>query len=300
MLTNPSSKWLSSRLAARQLADAASANLPSRPCLPAIEPLDDRLMLSATPSPFYQSGGHEGITVDPKILIGLIKGQLNLVQDELTALKIAPGQMKLADLVQMKVDWLNMDDAITRLGEDAIAGNLTDYKEQKMLTSIDDIFIKLQSIIPPSPIDGGNNLLLPAVQKVREAALKIVMDFAAPTDGGSNVTDKQQNAILAIPDQFLNMDELLMKYGQNPAAPEFATGFAPDMKVEETFVKIDFLVSQLDPNLQLHLKQIITQMKVDTLTFLGTLNNQPPVDTTGGGGTFTGGIVLTDTGDILS
>ena len=299
MLTNPTWKWLSSRRPLPELADAASANLPSRPCLPAIEKLDDRLMLSVTPSPFYQSGGHEGITADTEILIGLIKGQLGLVQNELTAIKLAPGQIKLSDLVQMKVDFLNMDGKITSLGEDAIAGKFTELKQQKVLNGIDDIFFKIQSVIPPNSTDGGNDLL-PAVQKVREAAIKIVMDFKLQATGGSVVTDKQQNAILAIPDQFLNMDELLMKYGQNPAAPEFATGFAPGAKLDETFVKIDFLVSQLDPNLQLHLKQIITQMKVDTFTFLGTLNNQPPVDTDGGGGTFTGGITLTDTGDLLS
>src|SRR5438128_2647428 len=124
MLTNPSWKWLSSRLAARQLADAAAANLPSRPCLPAIEPLDDRLMLSATPSPFYQSGGHE-ITANTQILIGLLQhdsdgkpvGLLGLIQNELTAIKLAPGQMKFSDLIQMKIDWLNMDQAIVKLGE---------------------------------------------------------------------------------------------------------------------------------------------------------------------------------------
>jgi len=297
MLTNPSWKWLSSRLPIHELGNNPA--FPSRPCLLAVEQLDDRLMLSATPSPSFQSGGHEGTTADTQILIGLIKGQLGLIQTELTAMKLAPGELKPSDIVQMKESLLNMDQEIVKLGQDAIAGNLTDLKQQKVLTSIDEIFAKVNSAIPPTLPGEDNNPLLPAIQKVREAAIKLVTDFAQP-GGKVSVSLKQQKVLLAIPDELEEGDELLFKYDLKQTNPAFSNGLTPDVKLAEEFVKIDFLVSQLDDNLQGELKPVIAQVKIDTFDFLNSLNNQPPVDIGGGGEVFTGGIVLTDTGDLLA
>ncbi len=72
MLHVPSWKWLSFR-PTRELVNGGTP--PSRPCLPAVEQLDDRLMLSATTdaSEVPPPNG------DTQILIGLLRGQLGVV-----------------------------------------------------------------------------------------------------------------------------------------------------------------------------------------------------------------------------
>jgi hypothetical protein len=296
MPSTPSWKWLSSR---RPLDEMGGSPAPaSRPCLPAIEQLDDRVMLSVGGLPDVEEPA--GPHVSPSILIGMLKGELNLVKSELIALKIAADQLKVADVNQLKINFSKIDDMLLKLGQDAAVGAVNASKEQKVLIAIDDIFSKFESFIP-RPTDDGQALLLPAVQKVREAALGMIKGFGAgETRDAFPVTDKEQKAALAISNVFLKMDERILKLGQDPSAPVFAKGFEPNSKIAEDFVKIDFLVSQLDAGLQEQLKLPLSELKQDTLNFLGSLTKPVDVILTGGQEPFTGGITLAETDDVLA
>src|SRR4051812_14304368 len=81
MLRIPSWKWLSFR-PTRELLAGRDAPPQSRPCLPAVEKLDDRVMLSVTPN----ASEVPPLNGDTQILIGLLKGQLELVGNEVNAL----------------------------------------------------------------------------------------------------------------------------------------------------------------------------------------------------------------------
>src|SRR5258705_11522322 len=112
MLPTPSWKWLSSRLTTRALATPGTT--PSRPCLPAIEQLDDRVLLSVS-----FEGAPNG---DTQILIGLLRGQVPLVSHEVNLLKIA-GDLKL-DIHKLNESFLKIDDVIYKYGESLVKGEL--------------------------------------------------------------------------------------------------------------------------------------------------------------------------------
>src|SRR5258706_7585572 len=106
------------------------------------------------------------------------------------ALQIAPGQLKTEELVNMKVNCLKVDEIIEKLGQAAIAGDVNECKPQIVLKTIDDVFAKIVSFIPSQ----DNGALLPAVQKVREAALNLVQGLGSFGDGSVFVALKQQKA----------------------------------------------------------------------------------------------------------
>src|SRR5690242_19357813 len=87
-MSTPSWKWLQ-RSNARELTPREPQGVPPRPCLPAVEPIGDRIMLSAV-SPAAAST--DGPPPADRILIGLIKGELNLATSELAALNLVGGE----------------------------------------------------------------------------------------------------------------------------------------------------------------------------------------------------------------
>src|SRR5881394_1284796 len=119
MLRIPSWKWLSFRPTRELIAGDAPQ---SRPCLPAVEKLDDRLMLSVS----TDASEVPPLQGDTQILIGLLKGQLTLVSHELNALKIA-GDLKL-DVHKFTDSFLKIDDVISKFGEALLKTDLTEVK----------------------------------------------------------------------------------------------------------------------------------------------------------------------------
>src|SRR5438552_3603381 len=88
-MSGPSWKWLSSRPTARELAAAgASGQSPARPCLPRVEPLGDRILLSVAPAAASTTDGPPPIN---QVLIGLLQGELKLATQEVAALNIVGG-----------------------------------------------------------------------------------------------------------------------------------------------------------------------------------------------------------------
>src|SRR5688500_20015904 len=107
-MSNPL-KGLPPQPIARELA-ACAASAPSRPCLPAVEQLGDRIMMSA--DPMSSVAQPLALTNPPPqvsaILIGMMKGDTDAFASDLAALKLAASLdarlgHKLADVLK-KVD----------------------------------------------------------------------------------------------------------------------------------------------------------------------------------------------------
>src|SRR4051812_16192512 len=126
---SPSWKWLSSRSSARiRGSRTASSQTPARPCLPAVEPLGDRILLSAV----APAAASEGPPPIDRVLIGLLKGELNLANSELAALKLA-GAEDPQLLHTLTGGFLKIDAVINKVSEAVIKGDLTDHKDSKAL-----------------------------------------------------------------------------------------------------------------------------------------------------------------------
>jgi len=88
-MSTPSWKWLQRSNARELTARAEPAGASPRPCLPAVEALGDRILLSAV-APAAASS--DGPPPADQILIGLIKGELKLATSELAALQLVGGE----------------------------------------------------------------------------------------------------------------------------------------------------------------------------------------------------------------
>jgi hypothetical protein len=288
---NPSWNWLPPRPSTREMAErgGATAAPQSRPCLPAIEPLDDRILLSAAPAAAVDQPG--GTTANTGILIGLLKGQLDLIKGEIATLKLAAGgetQIKGESVIKLLTnEFLKLDETVLKLGDAAVIGDLAGYKEQQI--KIDQALNKLDALLPDS------SSLLPAVQR-------LVKSLTPVTEGGQAVSYKEQKVLLKIADEFLKIDGAILKFAADPTGAEFQKGLDPSIKFLKDVVKIDALVDQLDPQIKGELTEALNAIKVGTLDFLGSLLK--PVDNGGlsSDGPFDGGVTLPDDtgGDVLA
>lgn len=226
MSHQPSWKWLPRRSSCCQGTFAAVRS--ARPCLPQVETLGDRIMLSAVPA------SAEGGVTSTDVLITMLKGQLPVVNDELNVLNSA-GKLTLAD-GSLKVTFMKLSDALGQL-DDAIYG-------------LGDAIIKSADKVSPGEIvitkdiDQATAKLLEAQGKVDvlakvfgldaetdfalaynnlEADSKVLtdqlFDFAAKFVTGT--TDQQhENFLLELSDDFQQIDQDLIKIGTDLAVTD--------------------------------------------------------------------------------
>jgi len=298
--SSPSWSWLPPRPTAREMAGrgAESASV-ARPCLPAIEPLDDRILLSAA-APTASVKIREG-TANTAVLIGLIKGELDLVQGEVAALKLVSAddtQSKGENTLKLLTNtFLKLDETLLSLGDAVMVGDVNGYKEQTI--KLDAVMQKIGDIAPNA---------LPAVQRTTAALVKSLTSL----EGGQKVSPEGLKLLNKIGDEFLNIDEALLKFGADPTGAQFKHGLNAALKITQEFTRIDALLEQLDPQIKGELTEQLTAIKISTLDYLGSLT-KPIGNDDGGGdgggsiglttdGSFTGGVVLPDDtgGDVLA
>jgi hypothetical protein len=252
-MSTPSWKWLSSRLTARELvAGAASSRMPSRPCLPAVEALGDRIMLSAV----APAAASEGPPPADQILIGLIKGELNLATSELAALKLAGGEDAQL-LHKITESFLKIDDVVNKVGEAVIKGELTENKDSKALELLDAEFVKLDAAI------GG---LSGNTQEQLKAAIGDIKLSAGDLVGAlsniklDEVSDKERQTFLKIADAFGDVDAGLLKIEEAVLARKAGKGQQEFLVIKLT----DVLVSSFQKLSDAGLKEQLSGIVADT------------------------------------
>ena len=121
----------------------ASPATTSRPCLPAVEVLGDRILLSVSVEP----GGNDQNPPPPvdQILIGLLKGELKIATDELAALRLVGGEDPQARH-KVTEGFLRIDDVLQRYGEAIIKGDLTEQKIKLAQAELDSAFAKVNDL----------------------------------------------------------------------------------------------------------------------------------------------------------
>jgi len=257
-MRNPSWKWLSSRLSARALA--AGSNTPSRPCLPAIEQLDDRVLLSAA-----VEGSPQG---DNQILIGLLKGQVELVNHEVNALKLA-GDLKI-DLHKINESFLRIDDVIYKFGEGLIKGELDAASADKTLAQLKIEFSKIDTLVGGLPRETGGELKF-VLDTFEHKATELVNLLGSST-GGGDLDHKAEGTLLRVSNSFLRLDDAVLKYEEASIARKAGKGQQEYLVLKLADVYVSSLkVSDSD------LREQLVGLEADTARILF------------GGGTDTGG-----------
>ena len=227
----PTWKWLPSHSAARELAASAVSRVPSRPCLPAVEALGDRILLSAV----APAAASEGPPPIDRILIGLIKGELSLATSELAALKLAGGDDTQV-LHKLTQGFAKIDEVINDVGQAVIKGDLTEHKENKALELLDNEFLKLDAAV------GG---LSGDAQKRLEAAIDGIKLSAGELLGGlstiklDELSNKEQQQFLKITEAFGDVGAGLLKIEESVLARKAGKGQEDFLVIKLT----DILVS---------------------------------------------------------
>src|SRR2546423_4547228 len=252
-MSTPSWKWLSSRSTARARgAGAGSSQIPSRPCLPAVEPLGDRIMLSAV----APAAGSEGPPPIDRVLIGLLKGELNLANSELAALKIAGGEDPQL-LHKLTEGFLKIDDVINKVGEAVIKGDLTDHKDSKALELLNSEFLKLDAVIGGLSGDAQQTLKA-AIGDIKLSAGDLL--GALTTVKLDELSHKEQQMFLKITDAFSDVDAGLLKIEEAALARKAGKGQQDFLVIKMT----DLLVSSFQKVNDEGLKQQLTGLVADT------------------------------------
>ena len=206
-MQNPSWKWMSSRPTAQELAEGAAASkAKTRPCLPVVEQLGDRVMLSADTEVIVNPDATVKLAVD-QILIGLIKGELQETSTELSLLKIvADADPKLANKFTSSL--LKIDDILYKQTEVLIKGESKDAKHlTAALADLQDEFVKLDTLIDGFPKLGDIKLVLDDMQNKAESFLLALSKIEVVDE----LTDKERQTFLKISDAFGDLDAGLLK-----------------------------------------------------------------------------------------
>jgi hypothetical protein len=287
MSHTPSWNWLTSRITARRLADE-SRSTPSRPCLPAIEQLDDRVLLSAA------VGGD--VIVEPpnpasssQILIGLLKGSFDLLKVELEALKFAAEDIKLAEVPnlvhKLNLEFFKIDQIVSDFGAALIKGELTEHKEHKAFEQLELEFLKIDSLL--GAVKGDEGGLSRLIEGIKIDAFTLLGNLSKFESAGE-LSHKDQQTLLKIVADFDSLDDAVLKLQEDLLFHKHKG----EHKQDYLEIKLnDVLVSSRlvdDKNLQGQLLSTIDATKI----LIGLL--QPGDD-------FTGGIsVIGSTDDVVA
>ena len=211
------SKGTSSRPTARELAaSAAASKAPSRPCLPAVEPLGDRIMMSADAGPLVVDAPPPQVS---QILIGMMKGDTTHFAQDLAALKLAAEvDQKLAK--KLGDSLLKIDRAIYKFGEALIKGQELASKQGQTMASIDRQIDRIDRTIDRLSPDAQLKLM-PVIDALKLDVAAIIGEMGAggPVTGLSN-TDKQ--ALVKISNDWEQMDRVAIKLQEELAVKKAA------------------------------------------------------------------------------
>jgi len=197
-MSNPKWKGSSSRQAARDLSSAMSGpKTPSRPCLPAVEQLGDRILLSADIAVIGDNPGENPPPAIDQILVGLLKGELEMANHELAALKLA-GQSDPKLVHKLTVGLINVDDILLKYGDSLITDRIGDIKlgdiKHDVFLKLESEFNKIDGVIAIFPKDAQEQLKL-VVSNLEKKANEILIGLSkvGPLGDLSNKTSRRSS-----------------------------------------------------------------------------------------------------------
>ena len=219
MSLNPSWKWLPSRPTAQQMAQSAGeTKAQSRPCLPVIEQLGDRVMLSGDTEVIINPGEKPQVAID-QILIGLLKGELQDSSTELSLQKIVANvDPKLTN--KFTAGLIKIDNVLYGATEDLIKGKLTEQKIQKAIETISSEFVKIDALVGGLPKLGDIKIVLDEMENKATDFLGALSKI----DVVNELTDKERQTFVKITDAFGDLDAGLLKLQEDLVSAKTATG----------------------------------------------------------------------------
>jgi hypothetical protein len=252
---------LSTRLKNRQVRAVARASTPSRPCLAAIDQLEDRLLLSAATSPVVSDPNGS----DAQVLVGLLTTQFDSIQSEISMLKIksATGGTTAATLHKLSTEFLKIDSILNTYGTDLSSGTLDKGAPANLKIKSTNEFLKID--------DDAGTELLPAVQSVDDELTAELATLTSDKDGYSTLSQKDKQQFNNISLDVANLAGTIMNYGLEvfEGKPHLQLDETNALEsINKTWLKIDTFVDKLGETDQAVLLPAVQSLKVDFQTLL--------------------------------
>jgi hypothetical protein len=283
--------WLPPRLTARKVTEGMAAEETGRPCLPEVERLDDRILLSASVKAAAAETGGGGTT---QVLIGLLRDGTDLVKGELGVLQAArptdpAGTKDLRGTWKLAQDFWKLDDLLFDAAEGSAKGQPQDLSKIRL----DDAFKKIAD--DAADLGGlSDGQLLPAVQR---AAGQYLADLNL-----AGLTFKKADFTWKIVEDFAKVDDLVYRIGADAVIRgdlAGSKGDSPDVflgHLEDAFAKLDQVISASgDSSIIGVLLPAVQRAEDELLPYIRGLIGQT------GGDQFPGGVTLPDAGgDVIA
>jgi len=264
----PNWSWLPARFG----PDASPAAPQSRPCLPSVEKLDGRVLLSVSASEF---------TI-PKVL----DKSTPLLQAEAAALLPVDGESTDAKhkdwFNELGVDFVKINSIFQQYEDDILANKVAPAEQKGVTEQLSLNFGKIEFLASKIDQQGGDGQLLPAVQKIRLAAmgdgsvissenLGLLGDLSKITPEQVTTIPAEARAIFVkMNDSFWKLDEYAIDFKLDliRGVPGDVATKQFDDKVQKEYLKIKldqvFVSSYLDGSSQDALSKAI-QNEVDAV-----------------------------------
>ena len=227
MLRFPTWNWMQLRPA----SPIPGSQPQSRPCLPSVEKLDRRVLLSAS-------------TTVPQVVTGLIRDGINLTESEFAAFIKLDGikgesldDKHKSEIQQLGDEFGNLDKIFEQYGEDILTqkilpaqptdtsasspGDIVITKPTDVSSALADEFIKINTLATDLN-DLSDGLLLPAVQNIQNIAMGdgsaenggFLGDLTGLLNSGlvSQVPPDDLMGYVKMGQEFIKIDEALMDF----------------------------------------------------------------------------------------
>ena len=285
--------WLAPRFFVR-LALGSTTDTPSaRPCMPAVEQLGDRILLSAVPA------ATDGGQIPPgPCLVATLNGMIgqpgtndSVLIGELNAMKIA-GQISLVsntkwDGQDLENEFIKLNDLFSKADAALTLGLFTPDVQAKLLTDLNTEFDKLDqiafkydsSVVTPTistDASSENGILLPAVQDIEAQAMKLdgTLNNLGPGSGAPVGTEA---VYLLLNSAFNSLENDLMKIGGDVVFQKDAPTPMEFLKIKLTDIVITSVSDKQTPQISDQLDGFISETNAILIGLL-----QPSADSSSG------------------
>jgi hypothetical protein len=256
-MSHPSFKWMPSRDNVRDLAAAGMTPATARPCLPAVEQLGDRILLSAV----APAAASEGPPPVDRVLIGLLQGELKLATQEVAVLKLIGDQdPQLLHKLTEAFAKVNRD-IFAKLGD--IKGESLDEKHKDAVASLDRDFLKIDNILTGAVanLPGGTQETLKSLVGDIKLNAGDLLDAVSGMKLDT-LDQKVREQYLKITDDFLKFDQGLLKIEEQVLTTDRKAG-----KGQQEFLLIkmnDVIISSIQKLSDGNLKENLAGLLADT------------------------------------
>jgi hypothetical protein len=241
IMRSPSWKWLSPRFNYRHVTSGSSHQPVARPCIAAMESLDDRILLSAADSSVVVPPPSDAPSPQAQVVSEMINGGIKIAEDEfalIKALSAAPSPLPYPnDVLLHKVaeNYFKLNGVLTRLGNDALDGTL-DSKIDDAKQKIEYLHVELQDILVTSVASKADEQVSRLLEEL-QADTNNLTDSLAKLGVTQKIAPQELLPYFKIADSFAKMDDLVIK-----GELDFLNGGTPGLTVTEAEDKVHKVV----------------------------------------------------------